>query len=134
MNELGGEPFTQTFGCAKCRATPETDTDFDSLPYKKIKTLCDRSDSAFFISECCYCKQPYLEEYMDLGSSGWWQEDPMWSYWMPLTAKEVAILYKDDISLNEIENIMRTRNFLINEKRDKSTFRWSKQLKLFKSK
>ena len=37
-------------------------------------------------------------------------------YWMPLTAKEVAVLYKDDVSLDEIENIMRTRNFLINEK------------------
>ena len=118
--------FTDDLGCAKCLATPKTDTDFDKLPYKKIKTIYDKSDSAFFISECCYCKQPYLEEYMDIGSSGWWQDDPMWSYWMPLTAKEVAILFKDNISLDEIENIMRTRNFLINEKRDESTFEWAK--------
>jgi hypothetical protein len=118
--------FRDDLGCPKCLATPKTDTDFDSLPFKKIKTIYDKNESAFFISECCYCKQPYLEEYMDLGSSGWWQEDPMWSYWMPLTAKEVAILYKDGISLAEIENIMRTRNFLINEKRDKSTFKWAK--------
>ena len=122
MNE-----FTDDLGCTKCLATPKTDTDFDSLPYKKIKTLHDKSDSAFFISECCYCKQPYLEEYMDFGITGGWNDDdPMWSYWMPLKAKEVVILYKDDVSLNEIENIMRSRSFLINEKRDESTFEWSK--------
>jgi hypothetical protein len=62
MNEQGGESFAKTFGCDKCRATPETDTDFDSLPYQNIKTLCDRSDSAVCISEGRYCKQPLLEE------------------------------------------------------------------------
>lgn len=118
--------FTYDLGCSECLATPKTDTDFDSLPFKKIKTIYDKSDSAFFISECRHCKQPYLEEYMDFGITGGWDDDPMWSYWMPLTAKEVAILYKDNIPLDEIENIMRTRNFLINEKRDKSTFEWAK--------
>ena len=44
MNE-----FTDDLGCTKCLATPKTDTDFDSLPYKKIKTLHDKSDSAFLL-------------------------------------------------------------------------------------
>jgi hypothetical protein len=126
MNEIDGDSFAQTFGCSKCRVTPETDTAFNSLPYKKIKTIYDKSDSAFFISECCFCNQPYLEEYMDFNITGGWDDDPMWTYWMPLKAKEVAILYKDDVSLNEVKNIMSTRSFLINEKRDESTFEWSK--------
>jgi len=121
MNE-----FSDKLGCTKCLATPETDTDFDSLPYKKIKTIYDKSDNSFYISECSYCHQPYLEEYRDNGMLGGFDGDPMWSYWMPLKAKEVAILYKDDVSLNEIENIMRMRSFLINELRDESTFEWSK--------
>ena len=130
MNEQGGESFAKTFGCAKCRATPETDTDFDSLPYKNIKTLCDRSDSAFFISECRYCKQPFLEEYGDEGSSGWWQDDePMWTYWMPLSSIELALLNKHGVTRSEIESIMHTlkfeRSFLVNNSRKKSTFKWS---------
>ena len=67
--------FTDDLGCAKCLATPKTDTDFDKLPYKKIKTIYDKSDSAFFISECRYCKQPYLEEYMDFGITGGWYDE-----------------------------------------------------------
>ena len=50
----------------------------------------------------------------------------MWSYWMPLTAKELAILIKENLLLEELNNIMRTRSFLINEHRDKSTFKWAK--------
>ena len=42
--------FTDDLGCAKCLRTPKTDTDFDSLPFKKIKTIFDKSDSAFFIN------------------------------------------------------------------------------------
>jgi hypothetical protein len=45
---------------------------------------------------------------------------------MPLKASEVVVLYKDDVPLSEIENIMRKRSFLINESRDKSTFKWAK--------
>ena len=123
--------FSQTFGCSKCTATPETNTDFDSLPYKKIKTLCDRSDSAFYISECCYCNQSFLEEYEDEGSSGWWQDvEPMWSYWMPLSSIELALLNKKKITRSEIEKIMLTlkfeRSFLVNECKEESTFKWSK--------
>ena len=118
--------FTDDLGCAKCLATPETDTDFDSLPYKKIKTIYDKSDNSFYISECSYCHQPYLEEYRDNGMLGGWDDDPMWSYWMPLTAKELAKLSKEDLPLEEINNIMRTRSFLINEHKNKSTFKWAK--------
>ena len=126
MNELSEELFSQTFGCPKCRSTPETDTDFDSLPFKKIKTLYDKSDNSFYISECSNCHQPYLEEYRDNGMLGGFDNDPMWSYWMPLTAKELAILIKENLLLEELNNIMRTRSFLINEHRDKSTFKWAK--------
>ena len=118
--------FTDDLGCAKCLATPETGTDFDSLPYKKIKTIYDKSDNSFYISECSYCHQPYLEEYRDNGMLGGWDDDPMWSYWMPLTAKELAKLSKEDLLLEEIKNIMRTRSFLINEYKNKSTFKWAK--------
>ena len=121
MNEI-----TDDLGCAKCLATPDTDTDFDSLPFKKIKTLYDKSDNSFYISECSYCHQPYLEEYRDNGMLGGWDDDPMWSYWMPLKASEVVVLYKVDVPLSEIENIMRKRSFLINESRKKSTFKWAK--------
>ena len=125
------EKFSQTFGCSKCTVTPKTNTDFDNLPYKKIKTLCDRSDSAFFISECCYCNQSFLEEYGDEGSSGWWQDDElMWSYWMPLSSVELDTLNKKGVTRSEIETIMLTlkleRSFLINESKQESTFKWSK--------
>ena len=45
---------------------------------------------------------------------------------MPLTAKELAILIKEDLPLEEINNIMRARSFLINEYKNKSTFKWAK--------
>ena len=125
MNEIDEKLFSQTFGCPECRATPETDTKFDSLPYKKIKTLYDKSDNSFHISECSYCNQPYLEEFRDDGMLGGFDGDPMWWYWMPLTAKELAILIKEELSLEDINKIMRTRSFLINENRDKSTFEWA---------
>jgi hypothetical protein len=119
------EIFVENFGCLKCRKLPDASTDYDELPYKKVKTLYDTSHHAYWLSECKFCKQPYLEEFKD--EIGWFGGDPMWSYWMPLTPEEFEPLIRAGVDLNYIENLMRKRLFLVHEDKEECKFFWSKQ-------
>jgi len=119
------EIFVENFGCLKCRKLPDASTDYDELPYKKVKTLYDTSHHAYWLSECKFCKQPYLEEFKD--EIGWFGGDPMWSYWMPLTPEEFEPLIRAGVDLNYIENLMRKRLFLVHEDKEECKFFWSGQ-------
>jgi len=118
------ELFINTFGCSKCRKTPKTGTDYAKLPFENLKVLYDTSHHSFYYSKCKYCHQPYLQEFRD--EIDWLEgDDPMWSYWMPLRAKECGLLNQDDVDLEDIETLMRKRTFLINEYKKESIFFWS---------
>jgi hypothetical protein len=113
------------FGCSKCRKAPEAGADFEKLPFEKLKVLYGTSHHSFWYSKCKYCHQPYLEEFRD--EIDWLEgNDSIWSYWMPLRAKECGVLNQDNIGLGDIKTIMRKRTFLINEYKEEGTFFWEK--------
>lgn len=112
--------FREHFGCAGCRDFAKASVDYEDLPFRKVKTIVETSHYSFWVSECTFCKQPYLEVFNE--KVGWENgEDEMWSTWLPITTDEVAILHdatmsdKYDITyINKLlEKLMQMRDVLM---------------------
>lgn len=107
------DAFADGFGCSHCHLLPATGTKFEDLPFKRTKTLHDSSHSSFWLSECKYCKQPFLEGFYD--KIDWFGEgkDPMWSHWLPLKQDEYTSIEQGHyIDADYFDTFLRKRTCL----------------------
>ncbi len=102
--------FIDSFGCSSCHKLPAIGTKFEDLPFRKIKTLYDSSNNSFWLSECKYCKQPYLEKFYDEIDWSGNGDDPMWSYWMPLKPDEYTLIEQgNSVNTDDLESFLQKR-------------------------
>jgi hypothetical protein len=94
---LASPPAPYEHGCGYCQATP---AQLDDLRFAHARWLFDRSHEAYRLRACPRCGQVYLEQFHEIVN---WRggNDDSWTYWVPLTPDEVALvdrLFPDDES------------------------------------